>query len=112
MDFIAWKNNILETMKDISDKEYQEESWFGKSDKYCSSAIELTCQLLDDFMLEDFINHPFLGTNQREALIYFKEIFEDYISDNNLEDDQKVFHDPEWNNIRLKAKEVLHELVK
>lgn len=54
MNIEIWKEKILEVMEEISNEEYQREAWLGNGEKV-SSPEELYCNLLDDFIFEDFL---------------------------------------------------------
>lgn len=56
MDFGTCKNNIIDIIRDISDRDKQEKSWpIGKDD--ISSIVEMY-ELFDDFRLRIFLTHP------------------------------------------------------
>ncbi|MBE9155237.1 hypothetical protein IQ265_00035 [Nodosilinea sp. LEGE 06152] len=54
MNVQLWQEKIVEVLKDIADEEFQREAWFEQGDKV-SSPEELYCNLLEDFVFEEFI---------------------------------------------------------
>ncbi|MBD2233004.1 hypothetical protein [Phormidium tenue] len=105
MDIKTWQEKIIEVLKDISDEEFQRESWLGRSDKI-SSPEELYCNLFDDFIFKDFIEEQKslfssaqLGWGQE--LVKKMEAFKETIF--SYPDPQEIIDDERWIEIRQLA---------
>lgn len=105
MNIELWKEKILEVVEDISDDELQKETWFGKSEKV-SSPEDLYCNLLDDFMFEEFLvkantllskSQLSLGETLVSKMIGFRDAIFSY------SDPQEILENPKWKEIRLLA---------
>ena len=110
IDTEFWKKETLETIKDISDKSFQERAWFGIGDEV-SSLEEMYCVLYDDLVFEDFLTSKEVGLNPKqiklgevllEKLDKFSNAFpEDYI------DPKVVLNHLLWIEVRKAAKQLL-----
>lgn len=110
IDTELWKKNVLEAIKDISDKSYQEKAWFGIGGKV-SSLEEMYCILYDSLLFEDFLISKEIGLNSKQIelgeillkkLDKFNDTFpEDYI------DPKVVLNHPLWIEVREAAKQFL-----
>jgi hypothetical protein len=105
MDPQAWKENILEVIEEISNEDFQKETWFGNSDKV-SSPEELYCNLLDDFIFEEFLENQDLELSEAQfslgkALISKMKSFREIIF--SYPDPQEILHHKDWQEIRLLA---------
>lgn len=112
MDILLWKNNIKEVVKDIADKGFQEEAWFGKGD-YISSPDEVYCTLFDDFIFEDFLENNEAGLTDTQKNLGYKLVsaLESYSpKDQALAEPSKIINDPEWDRVRGAAQEFLDSL--
>ena len=102
MNILLWKNNIKEAVKDIADKNFQEEAWFGKGD-YISSPDELYCTLFDDFIFEDFLENDEAGLTDTQKRLGYKLIsaLESYSpKGQSLPEPGQMINDPEWSKVR------------
>ena len=96
----TWQDNILESIKDISDINFQKEAWFGVNKNIISSPDEMYNTLFDDFEFEEFLNNNNLSEVQKK--IGFQLISE-MESINNL-DYKYLINSKEWNKVREIAK--------
>ncbi len=105
----TWERNILDVIKRISDRAYQERTWFG-STEIISSPEELYCELFDDYTYDDFLESPSIHLTQRQRNlgIQLKEKLNSYSKTiDELPDPKKVFNDTAWDEIRKLAKQFL-----
>lgn len=108
----TWKEKIRETAHQISDRDYQQKTWFG-GDKAISSPVELYCTLFDDFDFDRFLveQGPMLTDKQLAAASNLKEKMEKYpLGD--APDPRFVIDDPQWTAVRDAAKHFVEALGK
>lgn len=105
MDFETWKNLILDMATQISDREYQASSWFGKGE-FVSSPDELYNGLFYDGMIEEFLetHTKDLTEEQSKAGRELVRQMNQY-SPASIEhlDPAKVIDDPRWDEVRRSA---------
>jgi hypothetical protein len=104
----AWSRQIRRAIEHVSDRQYQEETWFGGHDRI-SSPAELYCQLFDDALFEKFLEEhkSKFTTGQLETGLALKQKMEEYqLADNS--DPHQVIDDPGWDEIRSAAADFLN----
>jgi hypothetical protein len=102
-----WRRQIEEVVRQISDRHYQQESWFGGG-RQVSSPDELYCSLFDDALFERFLdeNRRMLTERQLAAGNLLKTKMEEYQLPE-FADPAEVIDSPEWEAIRSAAREFL-----
>jgi hypothetical protein len=105
MDFGTWKNIIMDFAIQVSDREYQRLSWFGKGPEV-SSPDELYNGLFDDGMINEFLEkyaHD-LTPEQCDAGKKLVRQMNHYaaVSPKSL-NPTDVIDDPRWEEIRQSA---------
>jgi hypothetical protein len=98
-----WKRQITAVVRQISDRQYQQDTWFGGGTRV-SSPEELYCSLFDDALFERFLdeNRHLLTARQLAAGNLLKTKMEGY----NLSepaDPAEVIDSPEWKGVRSAA---------
>ena len=106
---IIWKINILKSLIDLSDIDFQKETWLGNNPNFISSYIETVNTLFDDFDFERYVKY-YASINGKNDL-YFR--FNDLINMINQyeepDNDELILKDPKWISITNKAKEIIAE---
>lgn len=107
-DFKIWKQNIYNSVKDISDYELQKLSWTGNLPNVVSSFVEVV-NTLHDFEFESFIDYLHFNNYDKE-MIYKMQEFSVLL---NKYDSQKKSHleilaDDNWIVIVNKAKDIVN----
>ena len=95
----------MQAGKKISDRGYQELSWFGQG-AVMSSPEELYCGLVDDLLFDEFLSQSasVLTDKQREAGLALKAEMDAYFASvGELPDPFRVFSDPDWEKVRERA---------
>ena len=114
MSSSAWKSFVIEAVRDVADREFQERSWFNKSTTEVSSPDEVICTLFDDALFEEFLESDEIGLNdiQRQLGKKLAKAMSQYncIIDTKL-DAQAVFDDPTWGRIRKLAQDFLDSIL-
>jgi len=109
MDTNSWKGAVLNVVRKIADKSYQQAAWFGVG-THISSPEEIYCELFDDFIYDEFLDsvdmpmtdhQRVLGMRLKDAMNQYADAV-DYLAD-----PVKVYNDPRWNAIRRLAKDFL-----
>ena len=118
IDYTVWKRNIYSAIKAISDNEYQEIAWLGKSKDVFSSFEEDIMMLYDSFCFkEEFWEENHLKNfdfedKLLEKLIFLKTSLDNYLLEyynnqpNTSEND--IIIDPKWIFITDTAKEIVN----
>ena len=108
---IIWKNNILKSLIDLSDIEFQKILWLGKSPNYASSFIEMINTLFDTNDIERFVKY--YKSVKGEDDLYKKMNKLIHMIDNFKEPktDEIILKDPKWLRITLKAKGIVNDLI-
>jgi translation initiation factor IF-1 len=103
-------NRFLESMKVISNKEYQQQIWLHEGDLKFDDFTEMVRHIFDDSnsILENYKDF-WVTHDQRQILLKFREKFECISSIRNNPDSflKKFIHAPEWSEIIEIAKELL-----
>ena len=104
----------MEIVEEIGDRKRQEESWpIGKDN--INSAVEMYCELFDDFLFDDFLREKEnnLTTEQVELGRRLIKAMEEY-SPSRVEilQEDYMLKDPRWEAVRRVARDFLHSLHK
>lgn len=96
MDYRDWLANIQSVTKRIADEAYQRRSWFGGGSEV-SSPIELYCQLMEDWRLDEFILQHLdsMTREQKEAAFTLARAMEG-LDIGSGSDPHAVLEDPNW----------------
>ena len=100
---------FLETIAEISDKNFQERIWIKGIGPECSSFEEAICDFFDDGepILKNYKEFG-LTDKQYEEVIQLQNELQKYCDKTpEIVDNKEVLEDPEWAKIRKIAKEVL-----
>lgn len=114
---IIWKKHIFEAIKDLSDVDFQKETWSGKHPKLISSFTENLASLYDDLDFERYIEYYKSINNIDNTYILFEELnkmindFKDYGYETELkvEGYKEILNNTKWVAITKKAKELIIE---
>src|SRR5437868_6050092 len=109
MDFENWKKMIVEAATRISDRNYQQRSWFGQGPEI-SSPDELYNGFFDDSMIEKFLeaHGTSLTKAQRAAAHELIQKLNKYADETpEFPDPAKVIDDPAWQEIQHSALELV-----
>ena len=104
-NFADWTKLIINSVDRVSDKSYQDRSWFGGS-KEISSPNEMFCELFDDLDFESYLEsgNVALTSTQRSSGEILKEKMNNYlVPTGDFLDPRKVIDDPAWHEIRAAA---------
>ncbi|MGH7033807.1 MAG: hypothetical protein ACREFL_08775 [Stellaceae bacterium] len=96
----------------IADRDYQERAWFNRSPEV-SSPTEMICGLLDDYSFEEGSQEPYLEISdaQRAACLRFAHLLKAFSRQHKGRlDEHDVIDDPEWEKIRVAARELIKVL--
>jgi hypothetical protein len=101
-----WKTSVVGAARRLGDREYQEQTWFGRGQKI-SSPEELICEIFDDYLFDEFLaaSTVTLTDAQYRAGASLKNALEEYsgiISD--APDPRIVIDDPHWEQVRIAAR--------
>ncbi len=110
-----WKENILNSIKDISDIELQKQTWSGTHTTNISSFTESLAILYDDFDFKRYIEYykSIHGENSiynlffelDEMIGYYKHIGYNYEKES--DGFNQILNDTNWVKITKKAKELI-----
>jgi len=110
-----WKAFVVDSAWKISDRAYQEETWFGVGNRV-SSPDELVCGLFDDAIFEDFLSDDRIGLTEEQlsAGLALKEALES-ASDliHKATDSQglkRLVGDPIWTEVRAVARTFVNSM--
>ena len=109
METKKWKECVLEIVKSISDKTFQEKAWFGLGD-VISSPEEFYCTLFDDYMYDDFLksSHIDMTSRQRNLGVQLKNKLNEYSKNmDEFPDPKVIIEDPDWDEVRKAAQKFL-----
>ena|SRR5690348_3641458 len=104
-----WLEIIKYELDRIADREYQERAWFNRSPEV-SSPEEMICMLLDTYGFEKGSQEPYLEISdaQRAACLKFARLLKAYAQAHKGRfNEHDVIDDPEWEKIRIAAKELI-----
>jgi hypothetical protein len=107
-----WRRLVVHEAQKLSDRGYQERTWFGGGAQICSPE-EHYCGLLDDFLFDEFLVDDQIALNdqQRSAGIALKHVLEAYFEAlDEPFDPRGVIDDPQWEEVRCLAKAFVHAM--
>ena len=105
-----WKAYIGGALLRLSNESYQRRAWFNNHAEE-TSPDEQICQLFDDYLLEDFLSQQKLSHAQREATNRLISLLKSYGGGVNCQiNSAQAIDDPQWQEIRENAKEVIESL--
>ena len=100
-----WQSAITSVVKNIADKDFQEEEWLSDKEN-ATSPKDLYCALFEGFSFVDFLKTPD-KTRTEEQQLYGKKMTRAMIGYFKLRgknpDPELVFNDPLWDNVRITA---------
>lgn len=117
MTLDTWKTFVVEAAQRISDRAFQERTWFGTGSQV-SSPDELCCGLFDDALFEDFLLDGRIGLTpeQLSAGLALKAALENASAVvDNATDFQRLtqlIDDPVWTEARRRAKRFVKSMDK
>lgn len=109
----AYMDNLLDTIKKISDLDWQRESWVQNSlPNEVSSWEEIMCEFFDDASIDHFLKNidPKFGLSdeQIELIVGLRDLMNNYANSTpNTMNPGEVLKDQEWQNISMFAKKVI-----
>lgn len=110
INYNQWKENIFLSIKDLSDFQFQKESWLGKSNQFVSSFSEDVSMLYDsfcfsdDFWEEEHLNKFEFSSKLLEELKILKKMIDSY---ERKPTDEAIVADPKWYEIVKQAQKVV-----
>jgi len=104
-----WKNNILTSIKEISNLELQKLTWTGKHPFYVSSFVESINTLYDDYAFDEYIDYLKVNVSKTDELYLKFTILDNMINKYKQSDksDLEILNDPKWIDITLVAKGIV-----
>ncbi|WP_162428207.1 hypothetical protein [Pontibacter pudoricolor] len=109
-----WEKNLFNSIKDVSDIDFQKSTWLGLDPNYISSFTEVISTLYDDFDFERYILYykSFKGEDKlykvlselNEMINKYKK--QGYEIESKPKGQELILVDPQWIEITFKAKEV------
>ena len=110
MRFEDWEKNILDEIKEISDRDLQLRLWFDPNSKLISSFDEVVCRLYDDFdfigFLDEIAKRP-AWTERYKHLTAFEKKLSEFVDATDVNADSRdVFENPIWIDICCEAKKL------
>jgi hypothetical protein len=113
-----WKNNIVKTIVDISDIEFQRVTWSGRSTNFIFSFTEALSMLYDTYDFERYIEYYNSINGDDKVYKLLNEInmmindFKDigYKAENEIDGYKIILENKNWIKITEKAKEINREI--
>ncbi len=108
MSLELWTSNLVSCADDIADAEHQRLRWLAVDAQAWERPAELLCALLDDCNLEFFIQDqgPELSDEQLQtAMSLYKGAMSYDVGPTGWRDPQEVLNDPQWDELRTKARQ-------
>jgi hypothetical protein len=106
-----WLKNVLNTLKEIADPEFQQRVWVDGAGPEISDWTEVMCKLFDDFHFDDFIDIDWqqfgLSSESHQLLVQLREQLNNY---EEKETNAEIVADPKWQEISKFAGNVLAHL--
>jgi len=105
----TWKECVLDVVRRVADRSYQEKAWFGEGDSV-SSPEELICEIFDDYMYDEFLKSadidmtPLQNQLGKELKAKLNE-YSDSIGE--FTDPEHVLGNPQWEKVRKAAEKFL-----
>ena len=114
---IIWKNNIYETLTDLSDIECQKLTWSGKHPEFISSFTETLGMLYDSYDFKSYIENYKMLNGENTLYIMFKEVdkmissYEVYGFEIEKKNNGhlRILEDEKWILITEKSKEIVKQ---
>ncbi|MDR3244935.1 MAG: hypothetical protein LBT50_00700, partial [Prevotellaceae bacterium] len=106
------ERNIFLHILEISDIDFQKKVWFGHSEKYVSSYVEVMCQLFDDDNYNLFLEKDAKSLNYTLSFRKKLQLLGDELNSFNREDnkdDLEIINDYQWQKISKLAKLIINE---
>lgn len=99
-----WMLAVADSVRALSDREYQQRTWLGHDPLHTSDPIEMCCNLCDDLGFADLLTTPEveLAQEQREAAEELLAAIDACVIAERLPPEQVLDH-PEWLRVRLAA---------
>ncbi|PKV51532.1 hypothetical protein ATE84_3617 [Aquimarina sp. MAR_2010_214] len=116
MDKETWRRNWLFMLKDLTNLEYQKQTWLNpKNTNPYYSFVEFMCSYFDDLNLTDgykrLIESNFVSTQEYESIEKWHKLLAGYNSPQNEDyDNQAVLNDEKWLEILDLGKESIENL--
>ena len=108
MDFVLWRQNVLDAAQRAADRTYQERVWFGHDPQRRDSPDDLICTFTDDLVFDKFLLDPQLSQREREAAARLYKAIEEYAdSTPQVLKPADVIDDPQFERVRIAAREFL-----
>ena len=109
-----WIENVIDILRDISDRNIQMKAWF-KGEGDCPIPDEMYCMLFDDYSIELFIEDKFIALNNEQKssakkLVVIMNTYSEGCGDSMTPSD--TINDDSWDDIRVQAKDFLVKLTK
>lgn len=104
---VIWKNNVIKALIDLSDNDFQHETWLGKNQNFISSYTETINTLFDSYDFERYTRYykSIKGENKLSSL--FNELILMVENYNEPEKEEEILQDSKWISITNKAKEII-----
>lgn len=106
---VIWKNNILKSLIDLSDIEFQRETWLGKSPYFISSYIETVSTLFDDNDFERYVEYYKSIYGADNLYSEFESLIMMVNQYNEPNSDELILKDEKWILITKKGKEIINK---
>jgi hypothetical protein len=104
-----WLEIMKPELEEFAERDIQQQMWFGGHSEI-SSPTELICTLLDTYSFEDAVQEPDLELSeaQRTACLKFAQMVRGYARGHQGRfNEHEVIDDPDWEKIRVAAKELI-----
>jgi len=106
-----WLKNVLNTVKEIADPEFQQRVWVQGAGSELSDWTEVMCKLFDDFLFDNFLDRDWqqfgLSSESHQLLVQLREQLNNY---EEKETNAEIVADPKWQQIQELAGNVLRQL--
>lgn len=106
---VIWKNNILKSLIDLSDLEFQNETWLGKNPHFISSYIETINTLFDDFDFERYADYYKSINGNDKLYLDFNELIDMVNEYQEPDSEELILKDEKWIAITKKASDIINE---
>lgn len=108
-----WVENVVGAVNNVSDKNFQEKTWFGNSEGLFSTPNEVYWNLLDDFDFEDFLESEQIGLTKSQKKLGYELLqkmnaFYEKMKRNFTA--EAILGSPDWNNVRTAASDFLNSM--
>jgi len=101
-----WMKNVIDDVRRVFDRGFQEAAWFGNLPGVASSPHEVYCMLLEDSDFEDFIESEEIRLSETQRnlgyqLVHKMNKFQEKMSSNFTP--TAILGSPDWDDIRSAA---------